>query len=131
MKRNEKSPPDMYDPTVKTTVDEVRSSIEDPGRLIETTADGETTFELNRALILIGNDPAADIILDDSRVADYHAEISYEKGFYILRQLNDKSPVTVGGKPIREYILTDGDEIRLAGRGFVFRAGAGDRPPGE
>jgi pSer/pThr/pTyr-binding forkhead associated (FHA) protein len=122
MKQDEKSPPDMYDPTVRTTVDEVQGSIDNPGRLIENTGDVETAFELDRPLILIGNDPAADIIVENSKLADYIAEITYESEFYILRRLDDRCTVTVGSKPAKEYILADGDEIQLADRTFKYRA---------
>ena len=131
MKQDGKCPPDLYDPTVKTTVDEVQATIGNPGLLIDKTGDEEATFELDRPLILIGSDPAADIIVEDSKTDDYIAEITYESEFYILRRLEDRSAVTVGNKPVKEHILADGDEIQLAGRTFVYRAPAQTRQPEE
>ncbi len=122
MKQDGKCPPELFDPTVRTTVDEVKGSIANPGRLIEKTGGEGATFDLDRPLILIGSDPAADIAVEDSRTADYIAEISREGEFYILRRLEDGSTVTVGDKPVTEYILADGDEIQLANRAFVYRA---------
>jgi len=122
MDQDVKKPPELFDPTVRTTVDEVQGSIDRPGRLIEVTDDGETIVELDRPLVLIGKDPAADIVVEGRMVADYHAEISFEKGFYVLRHLEGRRKVTVGGKSIKEYILADCDEIGLADRTFVFRA---------
>ncbi len=124
MKPGGKCQPDLFDPTVRTTVDETQGPIGSPGRLIETTDGEETAFDLDRPLILIGSDPAADIVVESSTSADYIAEITYENEFYILRPLEGGKGVTVGDKPVTEYILADGDEIQLANRAFVYRAPA-------
>lgn len=131
MDQNIKHSPEQYDSTVRTTVDDVQGTIDRPGRLIEMTDDGETVIELDRSLTLIGSDPAADVVVAGRMVADYHAEITYEKDFYVLRHLEGRRKVTVGGKSIKEYILADGDEIQLADRIFVFRAPAFCPGPGE
>ena len=131
MDQNVKHSPGQYDSTVRTTVDEVHGTIDRPGHLIEATDDGERVIELDRPLILIGSDPAADVVVVGRMVADYHAEITYEKGFYVLRHLEGRREVTVGGKSIKEYILADSDEIELADRIFVFRAPALRPGPGE
>jgi len=122
MKQDGKRPPDLYDPTVRTTVDEVQGTIENPGRLVETTGDEETAFELDRPLILIGSDPAADIIVANTKAVDYVAEITYESGFYILRRLEDRNAVSVDGVPVKEHILAEGDEIQLGDRTFLYEA---------
>lgn len=128
MKQDGKCPPDLYDPTVKTTVDRVQAAIRNPGRLVATSGEGDTVVELDQPLILIGNDPAADIVVKDTRTSDYIAEITYEKEFYILRRLEQRAIVVVGDKPVTEHILADGDEIRLAERAYVFRAPVPDHP---
>jgi pSer/pThr/pTyr-binding forkhead associated (FHA) protein len=104
------------------TVDEVKGTIDDPGFLIDDSGDAGGTIELNRQYILIGNDPAADIIVNDPKASDYIAEITYEQDFYILRRLNNRSRVSANKKPVNEYILADGDEIQLAERSFTFRS---------
>ncbi len=131
MDRNDTDAPDLDDPTIRTTVDEARGTIENPGRLIELTDDGQRVFDLDHPLVLIGRDPAADIVVEGRMVADYHAEITYENGLYVLRHLEGRRKLTVGGKSIKEYILTDCDEIQLADRTFVFRAPATQPPPSE
>ena len=131
MDRNDTDAPDLYDPTIRTTVDVARGTIENPGRLIELTDDGQRVFDLAQPLVLIGRDPAADIVVEGRMVADYHAEITYENGLYVLRHLEGRRKLTVGGKSIKEYILTDCDEIQLADRTFVFRAPATQPLPSE
>ena len=131
MDRNDTDAPDLYDPTIRTTVDVARGTIENPGRLIELTDDGQRVFDLAHPLVLIGRDPAADIVVEGRMVADYHAEITYENGLYVLRHLEGRRKLTVGGKSIKEYILTDCDEIQLADRAFVFRAPATQPLPSE
>jgi pSer/pThr/pTyr-binding forkhead associated (FHA) protein len=129
MDRNDTDAPELYDPTIRTTVDEARGTIENPGRLIELTDDGQRVVDLDRPLMLIGRDPAADVVVEGRMVADYHAEINYENGVYVLRHLEGRRKLTVGGKSIKEYILTDCDEIQLADRKFVFRAPATQSRP--
>lgn len=131
MDQEVKDAPELFDPTVRTTVDEVQGTIDSPGRLIELTDDGETTVVLDRPLVLIGKDPAADIVVTGRMVADYHAEITYENGYYTLRHLEGRRKLTVGGKSIKEYILTDCDQIELAERVFVFREPAARPQPNE
>lgn len=131
MDRHVKQAPELYDPTIQTTTDEARGTIENPGRLIEPTDEGENVIELDRPLILVGCDPAADIVVTGRMVADYHAEITYENGFYVLRHLEGRRKITVGGKSIKEYILADCDEIQLADRIFVFREPATQPQPDE
>ena len=131
MDRNDTDAPDLDDPTIRTTVDEARGTIENPGRLIELTDGGQRVVDLDHPLVLIGRDPAADIVVEGRMVADYHAEITYENGLYVLRHLEGRRKLTVGGKSIKEYILTDCDEIQLADRTFVFRAPATQPPPSE
>ena len=114
-------PPELYDPTIKTSVDDVQATIADPGRLIEQSGNTTSAFELDRMLILAGSDPAADIEVKSDGGADYIAEISYEGGLYFLRRLDDRAEITVCGKPVTEHILAEGDEIRLADRTFVYR----------
>ena len=131
MDRNDTDAPDLYDPTIRTTVDEARGTIENPGRLIELTDGGQRVVDLDHPLVLIGRDPAADIVVEGRMVADYHAEITYESGLYVLRHLEGRRKLTVSGKSIKEYILTDCDEIQLADRTFVFRAPATQPLPSE
>ncbi|MGD8412944.1 MAG: FHA domain-containing protein [Candidatus Latescibacterota bacterium] len=121
MDRETKDSAELFDPTVRTTVDEVLGSIEEPGRLVEVTDQGETTYVLDRPLILIGKDPASDIVVEGRMVGDYHAEITYESGRYTIRHLDGRRKLTVGGKAVRESALTDCDEVGLADRTFVFR----------
>jgi pSer/pThr/pTyr-binding forkhead associated (FHA) protein len=122
MNRNRKTDPEMYEDTIKTTVDEVQGTIDNPGRLIDKNGYSNDTIELNRHLILIGNDRAADIIVNDSKSTDYIAEITFEGGLYFLRRLADKARVTVCRKPVKVHILNDGDEIQLADRTFIYKA---------
>ena len=124
MDQKVKDPTELFDPTVRTTLEEAQGSVDEPGRLVEVTDDGEATIVLDRLLILIGKDPAADIVVEGRMVADYHAEITYEDGRYTLRHLEGRRRLTVGGKAVKEQILSDCDEIELAERTFVFRASA-------
>ena len=106
-----------FDPTIKTTIEDINGPIESPGALVE---DG-TTFVLDRSIVILGCDEAADIRIDERSVAPYHAEISHNDGKYTIRHLDGSAPVSVGGKAVKEVELSDGDNVAIGGRFFTFR----------
>ena len=81
------------------------------------TPDGvERTYLLDRNSTLhIGRDPSNDVILRDARVSRKHAEIGYEKGFFVLRDLSSANGSFVNGKKIRVAPLANEAEIKLGG----------------
>ncbi len=115
---------ELYDPTIKTAGDDLRGPIENPGHLVEAGDGGETTFALDRTIVIIGSDEAADIRIEDGDVAPYHVEIIFFDGNYRIRHVDGKSPVTLNGAKINKATLKDGDSIALSDRAFTFRAPA-------
>ena len=78
------------------------------------TADGEKSYTLNKYRSLqIGRDPGNDVVLRDARVSRHHAEIVFEKGFFILRDLSSANGSYINGKKIRVAPLIDKSELRL------------------
>lgn len=61
----------------------------------------------------IGRDPGNDIILRDPKVSRHHAEIVFERGFFVLHDLASANGTWVGGKKIRVAPLTHGAQLRL------------------
>lgn len=114
--------PEMFDPTVYAQPDELKGTIADAGWLVEVTADGEVRHALDRPLILIGSDEAADIILSGKSIAPYHAEIKYQDGVYRLRHLEGRRAVTVDGNKVEECVLTDGCSIAIGDWTCAFHA---------
>lgn len=61
----------------------------------------------------LGRDPGNDIILRDPKVSRHHAEIVFERGFFVLHDLASANGSYVNGKRIRVAPLTHGASLRL------------------
>lgn len=61
----------------------------------------------------VGRDPGNDIILRDPKVSRRHAEIVFERGFFVLHDLASANGTWVNGKKIRVAPLTHGAQLRL------------------
>ena len=61
----------------------------------------------------IGRDPGNDIILRDPKVSRHHAEIVFERGFFVLHDLASANGTYVNGKRVRVAPLTHGAKLRL------------------
>jgi pSer/pThr/pTyr-binding forkhead associated (FHA) protein len=61
----------------------------------------------------VGRDPGNDIILRDPKVSRHHAEIVFERGFFVLHDLASANGSYVNGKRIRVAPLTHGAGLRL------------------
>jgi pSer/pThr/pTyr-binding forkhead associated (FHA) protein len=114
--------PALFDPTMMAERDEIIGTIDDPGWLAEVTDNGEVTHSLNRPLILIGSDEAADIIVTGSSIAPYHAEIQWQDGVYTLRHLEGRRAVKVDGRTVKECVLEDGCAIAMGDWACAFHA---------
>ena len=61
----------------------------------------------------LGRDPGNDIILRDPKVSRHHAEIVFERGFFVLHDLASANGTYVNSKRIRVAPLTHGCKLRL------------------
>ena len=61
----------------------------------------------------VGRDPGYDIILRDPKVSRHHAEIVFERGFFVLHDLASANGTYVNGKRIRVAPLTHGARLRM------------------
>jgi len=66
----------------------------------------------------VGRDPGNDIILRDPKVSRHHAEIVFERGFFVLHDLASANGTYVNGKRIRVAPLTHGAKLRM-GNSYV------------
>ena len=112
---------EFFDPTMKTSSGELSGSIDNPATLVEVTKDDESSFALNRSIIIIGCDAAADICVEGKSVASYHAEISHAEGTYRIRHVDGKAAVTVNGREVKDSILKHGDSVAIGNRAFTFQ----------
>ena len=61
----------------------------------------------------VGRDPGNDIILRDPKVSRHHAEIVFERGFFVLHDLASANGTYVNSKRVRVAPLTHGAKLRL------------------
>jgi pSer/pThr/pTyr-binding forkhead associated (FHA) protein len=61
----------------------------------------------------VGRDPGNDIILRDPKVSRHHAEIVFERGFFVLHDLSSANGTYVNGKRVRVAPLTHGARLRM------------------
>ena len=61
----------------------------------------------------VGRDPGNDIILRDPKVSRHHAEIIFERGFFVLHDLASANGTYVNNKRVRVAPLTHGAKLRL------------------
>ena len=61
----------------------------------------------------VGRDPGNDIILRDPKVSRHHAEIVFERGFFVLHDLASANGTYVNAKRIRVAPLTHGAKLRM------------------
>src|SRR5881275_450556 len=61
----------------------------------------------------VGRDPGNDIILRDPKVSRHHAEIVFERGFFVLHDLSSANGTYVNSKRVRVAPLTHGCKIRI------------------
>ena len=81
----------------------------------------------------LGRDPGNDIILRDPKVSRHHAEIVFERGFFVLHDLASANGTYVNGKRVRVAPLTHSCKIRLGntyGRFSEELPTESDAPPG-
>jgi len=70
----------------------------------------------------VGRDPGNDIILRDPKVSRHHAEIIFERGFFVVHDLTSANGTYINGKRITESAsLNDGDRVTLGDAEFVFQ----------
>ena len=61
----------------------------------------------------VGRDPGNDIILRDPKVSRHHAEIVFERGFFVLHDLSSANGTFVNAKRVRVAPLTHGVQVRM------------------
>src|SRR5712691_8102181 len=61
----------------------------------------------------VGRDPGNDIILRDPKVSRHHAEIVFERGFFVLHDLASANGTYVNARRVRVAPLTHGAKVRM------------------
>jgi transcriptional regulator with GAF, ATPase, and Fis domain len=78
-------------------------------------------FPLSKEEISIGRDPGNEISLLDSLVSRRHCVIRKEGNGYRLSDLESRNNTFVGGVPVRDRLLAEGDQIRVGNSILIFQ----------
>jgi Protein of unknown function (DUF3662)/FHA domain len=81
------------------------------------------TFTLADDVTSIGRALENDLVVPDTRVSRFHAEIHRDGGRFLVRDLKSTNGTMVAGRRIKERPLASGDEVSLGGYVIVFSRG--------
>ncbi len=118
------------DPTRDLNLESLRQRIEREeanGLQAYLIVQGTHTFELTLPTVRIGRALDNDLILEDTRVSRYHAQLRCRYRRYILQDLGSRGGTMVNGFPIQEIVLRPGDVISLSGIDLIYGEEIGDR----
>jgi pSer/pThr/pTyr-binding forkhead associated (FHA) protein len=121
---NDAADPDLFEATIMAKPTDQPGPILNPGVLMESSHDRERRHVLDRGLVIIGSDEAADIVIRGRNIATYHVEIRAVDGGYTLRHLDGRARVKIDGRPVKDARLEDGAAISIGDFSFVFNAPA-------
>jgi len=83
--------------------------------------DAGRALELDRPVVL-GRVQGADLILRDPRASGRHVELAPVADGFCLRDLDSSNGTLVDGKPVHEYVLHGGEEIRIGSLRIAVRS---------
>jgi len=78
-------------------------------------------FPLTAAEVSIGRDPSNSVPLLDSLVSRKHCLIRKEETGFCLQDLDSRNNTFVSGVPVKERLLTPGDQIRIGSSILIFQ----------
>lgn len=81
---------------------------------------GGDPIPLLKEHLTVGRRPSADICLKFQNVSGTHCELIFERGRWIIRDLNSSNGIKVKGKQVPKRTLQPGDEISIASHRFTI-----------
>jgi ABC transport system ATP-binding/permease protein len=71
--------------------------------------------------------PDNDLVISDSRVSRYHAQVTYEPDGPHIRDLGSTNGTHLDGRPVSHERLSPGDQVSIGGFGILVQADASAR----
>lgn len=87
--------------------------------------DGDRAGEvvnLGEQPLRIGRKPGNDLVLNDEKTSGVHAEVVFEGGRHVLRDLGSTNGTHLDGRRVTEIVLTPGDVVAIGRLRVRFRA---------
>ena len=78
--------------------------------------------EMRRGMLRVGRDPRSDLVLTDSRVSRFHAQITKTPQGFLLEDLGSSNVTTINGRRIIRYYLQYNDVVRVGETDLIFWA---------
>ena len=88
---------------------------------------GKSEFRFS-APLSIGRDSSNPICIEDPGVSPLHCKIAHHADGFLLTDLDTASGTFVNGIPVKQRLLTSGDQIAIGGSLFLFQLESGARP---
>jgi pSer/pThr/pTyr-binding forkhead associated (FHA) protein len=79
---------------------------------------GGDSIPLVREVLSIGRRESCDICMRFANVSSVHAQLSFQEGYWRIRDMNSTNGIKVNGARVLEKLLHPGDEITIAKRKF-------------
>lgn len=81
---------------------------------------GKQLFPIKKDVTDLGRHPSNDLIINEADISRKHAQIRYEKGVFVVYDLNAKYGTFVNNDKIDRCQLNSGDTVTLAGTPLLF-----------
>lgn len=88
----------------------------------ENHAELPSVYPLDRRTMVLGRERPADLVVPVAAVSRRHAELSWEAGAHVLRDLASTNGTLVDGRRVTEARLEDGQEVRVGDALFKYVA---------
>jgi adenylate cyclase len=82
---------------------------------------GGDNIPLIRNKLTIGRREACDICLRFPNISGLHCELTYQDGYWLVRDLGSTNGVKVNGVKVKVKALKDGDELAIANRVYNIK----------
>ena len=63
--------------------------------------------------MIVGRDPTVDLFIDNLAVSRKHARLSWQRGSFVVEDLDSANGTQVNGKPVDKYSLAPGDVVEI------------------
>lgn len=77
-------------------------------------------FPLEKAEVLMGRSPQADIVIDEEGVSRQHAKIIMDGGHPVLQDLASTNGTFLNGHRVEKAVLSEGDKVQIGATLFKF-----------
>jgi hypothetical protein len=112
------SPPSLGDTAIFRPLSDLQKDLSTRGAFL--IINGIDVFPLPPTVINIGRRSDNHVVINDVRVSRAHAQIRFNRGQFVLLDLNSTAGTTVNGQSIHQYTLRPGDVISLAGVSIIY-----------